>query len=119
MKEIKMPPFAFLSSKQFEGCEFIVELWEPCEVFRPFKFPNNEALEDFMKKYNLLNECVVVAGYNILICYVGNILKFSSVPVLGHNVPRSTKSTFEDLKKFYEKERINGNETRNKKFARY
>jgi hypothetical protein len=110
--------FEFFKPTEAPGLEFIRARTDPFGVFRAFKFENEKALEAFIVKYNILNDCVFVDHYNILICYVGTVNRFSTAPVLGHNVPQNIKASFPELKSFYEKKRIKGNETRNKKFAR-
>lgn len=113
-----MPEIVFISNKELTGTDYILHTGGNQEVFRAFKFLEAEDMEDFLKKYNLLNDCAIVDGYNILICYVGTLAKFSTAPTLGHNIPEATKNLFNNIKSFYEIERIKGNETRNKKFAR-
>jgi hypothetical protein len=113
-----MDEFEFFKPNDNPGQEFVKGKTSPSEVFRAFKFDSNEALESFVVKYNIFNDCVTIDNFNILLCYVGTTNKFASLPVLGHNVPANAKSKFIALKNFYEKSRIEGNETRNKKFRR-
>jgi len=115
---MKLPEFIFLSSKEFKGFDLILKTREPYEVFRAFKFENGTDLENFVKKYNLLNDCIIMDDYYILIAYIGDIAGVNSnyLPLLGHNVALSTKHTFAEIKQFYNEERIKGNETRLKKY---
>lgn len=108
----------FTTTLEFPGVEFIMYDNEPFRTFRAYKFENAEALEAFVKKYNLLNDCVLMENFYILLSYMGPFQKLSSVPVLGHNVPPPAKELFNELKAFYEQSRIKGNETRFKKFRR-
>lgn len=108
----------FTNSIEFPGIEFITHDDEPFNAFRAYKFDNAEAFENFIKKYNLLNDCVVIDNYFIVIPYMGTMQKIPPVPVLGHNVPQDAKQLFEPLKAYYEENRIKGNETRFKKFRR-
>ncbi len=116
---MNQPNFVFINSKEL-ATEFILSSSvETLTVFRALKFESIRDMENFIKKYNILGECVVIDGYNILICIVGNLYDFNDLPRigdLGNKVLIETIST--ELKSFYEKERIHGNETRLKKFAR-
>lgn len=110
--------FVFSSSKGVDGLEFILKTTNPNEIFRVFKFESTEDFENFIKKYNLLNDCVIIDGCKILIAQTGQLPEFNKLPILGHNIKPSTKNIFPNLKRFYEEERIKGNETRLKKFVR-
>lgn len=112
------PNFLFISCKELTGADYILTTEKPYNIFKVLKFEDNNSFENYIKKYNLLNDCITIDGYNILISFVGDIENFSTVPVLGHNITEQTKKTFEPLKTFYEKERLKGNETRLKKYVR-
>lgn len=115
---MSIPDFVFLSHKDLPGGEVIFQTKQPFAIARAFKFQSEKELESFMIKYNLHGSVALVPGYNIILCYIGTIEGINELVVLGHNVPIAILPILNQMNFFYEKERINGNESRNKKFAR-
>lgn len=116
--KMNLPELVFVNSKELPGGEVILHTLSPYMAARVFKFESGDAMEDFIKKHNLFGNSVHVPGYNILICYVGTIHNISEKVMLGHNVPSEAKQFLQTATEFYEKERIEGNESRQKKYAR-
>jgi hypothetical protein len=111
-----LPEFVCLNSKSFKGYEYILSTSQPFSLFRVYQFNDYRDLEGLQVKYNLLNNCLRIPNYNILLVYFGTLETVREAPVLGHLVDQSVKNQFENLLEFYDKERINGNESRFKKY---
>ena len=112
-----LPEFIFISHSELPGGECILSTRPPYFIVRAYKFEGDEPRANFSIKNNLLNDCIKVPGYNILLTYIGTLDFINNAPVLGHNVPAAAKNRFTELLKFYEHERIEGNKSRLKKFA--
>lgn len=115
---MQLPEFVFINSKDLAGGEYILSTRPPYYVLRAYRFEDPQSFENFIVKNNILNDCVEVPGYNILVAYIGTIEQVSLSPILGHNVPRELINNFTNLLNFYEKERIKGNESRLKKYRK-
>lgn len=108
----------FINSNQLPGGELILSTTVPYYIARVYKFNDAKAMENFAIKYNVILDAEHVPGYNILICYVGNIEFVTEAPILGHNINQTAKEFLKKVISFYEKERIKGNETRLKRYVR-
>ena len=115
---MKLPGFVFLKGEIFHGSELILHTVEPYPIFRVYQFHSDNEMESFIIKYNLLNGCTQIPGYNIALCYVGTLDNVNEVPVLGHSIPKEIKSVQQPLADYYETERITGNESRQKKYKK-
>lgn len=113
-----LPEFVFLKAKALDGTDYIIETNQPFNTFRVFWFSSAAERESFIVKHNVYGECAKVPFYNILLCYVGPVDKADSMPVKGlaGNIPEQVKESFPRLLKFYQNDRINGNESRLKKW---
>lgn len=111
-----LPECVFISNKLFG--ELLLHTRPPYHLGRVQKFEDEHSFENFIKKYNLLNACCVCTGYRIIIYAVGTIENVTENPILGHSIKAETLSALNKLTTFYETERIKGNESRLKKFAR-
>lgn len=105
-------------AKDGDAAEIMLSTVAPFYAARAYKFESPKAMEEFAIKHNAILDAEHVPGYNILICLVGTIEDIKEKIVFGHNVPADAKPFLKEAVKFYEQERIKGNKTRNKKFAR-
>lgn len=116
---MQLPVYLYAENKEeFRGIGLLLSTRKPYNVAKPIRFSSNNSLEDFIIKYNLFGKCCRVEGYNILVVWIGTIDNVSETIPLGTKV---TQEIYEDIKamtKFYEGEKITGNESRLKKYFR-
>jgi hypothetical protein len=115
---MQLPESVFISNKDLPGGELLLNTKTPFNIARVYKFEDGTSMENFIKKNNLLNSCGICHGYRILVCYIGTISGISEGVTLGHLVNAEDLETIKKLTEFYEENRIKGNESRFKKFAR-
>ena len=115
---MELPECLFISNKDLPGGELLLRTRPPYRIARAYKFEDERAMENFIIKNNLLGSCCITTGFRILICYVGTIEGINENPALVSTVTTDFLTTLNTLTTFYEKNRIKGNETRFKKFAR-
>jgi len=108
----------FIKDKELPGGEVLLCTKSPFNIGRAFRFEHPEHLNNFLLKYNLNGSVGTIPGYNIIICHIGNIYGINENVILGHNVTPTTLTTLQNMAFYYEKERIKGNETRLKIYAR-
>lgn len=113
---MNLPDFVFIQSEDLPGGELILQTKGEYYIFRAFKFLDRFSMENFLKNHNLLNDCIKIPGFRILICYIGNISHISEKVLLGQSVPMGAKRFFAQLTHFYETERTHQFEGRLKKF---
>ena len=116
---MNLPDFVFIQNKELPaGGELLLYTKPPYDLFRVYKFEDSRGETNFINKNNLLNSCVQFDEYRIAICYIGTIQAFSEDIITEQGVPAQTLNLLPNLSKYYEKERIRGNESRLKKFLR-
>ncbi len=115
---LNLPEFVFISSKELNDIEFIMHTYYPCLLARAYKFEQTKAMENFVIKHNIFQKSFVCENFNILVCLHGSIEQATTEPIKGHLIHANELSILHNALKFYEKERIKGNESRLKKFAK-
>jgi hypothetical protein len=105
--------------KKIGDLEYIIYTKQsPHFAFRVFKFYEKGLLEKFLIHYNLLDECAIIPGYLIPICYVGSQetgISADPIPAIGGSIPQEVKDLFESVTIFYFESRVKKNENRFRK----
>ncbi len=104
------PEFLFCEAKEIPGAGLIICTDYPFYVAKVFRFETDEQLRIFANKYDIFRSSGKVDFYRILICAVGTISDFGDTPKMIQ------RPIFNDMAKFYENEKVKGNETRLKRY---
>lgn len=109
--------FFFIKSTTLpQGTDFILSGAAPYFVFRVFQFHSTEEMARFGALYQISEIASRVPGYNILICFVGHLEGIKEKPATWATTPFEAAQLMDELISFYEKERIVGKESRQRKY---